>query len=210
LTVKVLDWLGRFHQALAAAPPAGGEWPALESRELARSVAVGLAPVPDGQELAARLEAGIPSQPLGHVARRPQHGDFVLSNLRLPPGGQLGVIDWERFGRVPMPGFDALHFTTYALVCLLAEPRTQAVDPARVIQELLDPGPLGRAVRTPLARYLAAQGYLSTVLPVLVPIYLAAFIAEYGPDRERRRIVATMRDLLSAALARRELAPGSR
>ena len=62
----------------------------------------------------------------------------------------------------------------------------------------------------PLARYLAAQGYLPTVLPVLLPIYLAAFIAEYGADRERRGIVATMRDLLSAALARRELAPGSR
>jgi SAM-dependent methyltransferase len=205
LSGEALDWLGRFHQALAEGPepatPPGG-WPALESQELVAVVARKLERVPGGPPLAQALAERITPVPLGRVARLPQHGDFVLSNLRQLRHRGLGVIDWERFGRVPMPGFDALHFASYSIVCLLADRRSQAVDPARVVAEMLDPGPLGRAVRGPLERYLAAQGFLPDRLPILYPIYLAAFIAEYGSDRERRGIVSTMRDLCGAALGR--------
>jgi hypothetical protein len=135
------------------------------------------------------------------VARVPQHGDFVLPNLRAQPGGALGVIDWERFGRIPMPGFDALLFVTYAIIYLRANLRTQAVDPMRVTRELLDPGPIGAVMRAPLERYLGAQGFRAGVLPVLYPAFLAAFLAEYGPESARGIIVRTMTKLLTTALA---------
>jgi hypothetical protein len=85
---------------------------------------------------------------------------------------------------------------------LLAEPRTMTGDPARVVDEILTPGPLGRAVLAPVEQYLAAQGFDRDVRPVLYPIYLAAFLAEYGADTERRGIVTAMRGLLQAALDR--------
>jgi SAM-dependent methyltransferase len=215
LTEQALSWLTAFHRVLAVPPgvardggrsgasgPEAFEWPELGSHDLLASVAAGLARAPGGSALATALRERIPAIPLGRIVRAPQHGDYGVSNLRQRPGGGLGVIDWERFGRVPMPGFDALHFTSYAILCLLVDPRTQTADPARLVSELLEPGPLGRAVRGPLARYLAAQGFDSGDLPVLYPIYVAAFIAEYGADRERRGIVSAMRALFPAALER--------
>jgi SAM-dependent methyltransferase len=204
LSRQALGWLGDFHRALGATEQENGgreRWPELGSRALAGSIATRLAAVSGCAAMATALVEHIPDCVLGRVALRPQHGDFVLSNLRQRPHGKLGVIDWERFGRVPMPGFDAMHFTSYALVCLLAAPRTQAVDAAEVVHEVLSPGPLGRAVQEPLASYLAEQGFASGSIPVLYPIYLAAFIAEYGFDRERQGIVSTMKRLLEAALA---------
>ncbi|HWN82419.1 MAG TPA: hypothetical protein VNM87_10015, partial [Candidatus Udaeobacter sp.] len=202
LTSRVLDWLATFHRALGdPAADANGGQAELGSRELAALVAARLERVPDGPALAAALVAQTPDRSLGRVAWRPQHGDFVLSNLRQLPAGRLGVIDWERFGRIPMPGFDALHFTSYAIVCLLAEPRTLVVPAEQVVREVLAPGPLGQATRGPLERYLVAQGFEPGCVPILYPIYLAAFLGEYGADRERHGILSTMKRLLAAALA---------
>jgi aminoglycoside phosphotransferase (APT) family kinase protein len=205
LSAQALGWLGKFHQAIAATEPdhhgRGDTARELGSRELAALVATRLVRVPGGPALAAALVEHTPESSLGRVARLPQHGDFVLSNLRQRPHGELGVIDWERFGRVPMPGFDALHFTSYAIVCLLAAPRTQAVDAGAVVREVLTPGPLGQATRGPLERYLGAQGFALGSIPILYPIYLAAFIAEYGGNRERHGILSTMKRLFQAALA---------
>ncbi len=201
-----LNWLGAVHGALArhAAPREdGGEWPLLTGEELADLILARLDParLPKGPELASALVARLRvAPPLGRVARVPQHGDFVLPNLRAQPNGLLGVIDWERFGRVSMPGFDALLFVTYAIICLKANPRTQAVDPAAVTRELLDPGPIGAALRAPLERYLGDQGFRAGMLPVLFPACLAAFVAEYGAERGRGVIVGTMAKLLATAL----------
>jgi SAM-dependent methyltransferase len=205
LAERALAWLGEVHGALArhAGPrEGGGEWPLLTGEELADSVLARLdsARLPNGAELESALGAKLRgAPPLGQVARLPQHGDFVLPNLRAQPVGSLGVIDWERFGRVPMPGFDALLFVTYAIICLKANPRTQVVDPLQVTRELLDPGPIGAVMRAPLERYLSAQGFRAGVLPVLYPAFLAAFLGEYGAERGRGIIVGTIAKLLATA-----------
>ena len=71
----------------------------------------------------------------------------------------------------------------------------------QVVREVLAPGPLGQATRGPLERYLVAQGFEPGCVPILYPIYLAAFLGEYGADRERHGILSTMKRLLAAALA---------
>ena len=203
---RALGWLGEFHGALAEKAlraQEGGEWPSLSGDAMADMVLARFTAVrPESAELAAALGARFRAAPsLGQVARVPQHGDFVLPNLRAQPGGALGVIDWERFGRIPLPGFDALLFATYSIICLRANPRTMAVDPMHVTRELLDPGPIGAVMRVPLERYLGAQGFRAGVLPLLYPAFLAAFLAEYGAESERGIIVRTMTKLLTTALA---------
>jgi hypothetical protein len=161
-----------------------------------------LATLADGADLRRRwAERLAHAGSLGRAVRAPQHGDFVLSNLRFA-GAQAGVIDWERFGRVALPGYDALHFVNYTLICLLADPRTHRVDSGAVLAHFLAPSPLGDPLRAELGRYLALQGLDPDALPLLYLGYLAAFGHEYGAEPARRGIVGTMTALLRADLAR--------
>jgi SAM-dependent methyltransferase len=200
-----LGWLEEFHRRTAPEAVSAGSDPELRGEELARWVTPGLqAALPDGAGLAARLTARlVPLGSLGRVPRPPQHGDFVLSNLRVDGDrSELGVrvIDWERFGRVPMPGFDAIHFVTYVALLLQPDP-WRRLDARAVVRLLFEPGELGQALRAPLARYLAAQGLDPGLLRALLPAYFAAFISEYVIDRPRRGIVSAMGELLRASLA---------
>jgi hypothetical protein len=199
-----LGWLETFHRCVAPGGREGGSARPLAGADLAAEVLPGLArALPGGAELARQVEAELTALgSLGHVTRAHQHGDFVLSNLRLD-GERLSIIDWERFGRVSMPGFDAIHFMTYIAMVLQPSPWGGELDVAAVIGLISDPGRLGKALRAPLDRYLAAQGLDSELLPVLFLAYLAAFIGEYGGDPGRRGIVGTKADLLRAALAER-------
>jgi len=209
LIAAALGWLEEFHRQVTpgAGPGAmsgGSRAPELMGAELAGWVTPGLSrALPDGAALAAKLDARLaPLRSLGAVARPPQHGDFVLSNIRLDGAGEqtrVRVIDWERFGRVPMPAFDALHFVTYIALLLQPDP-WRRLDARAVVRLLLEPGELGRELRAPLARYLDAQGLTIELLPALLPAYLAAFIGEYGSDPGRQGIVSDMGDLLRAAL----------
>lgn len=204
LIATALGWLEAFHRCVA---PGGGEDAKarpLAGADLAEEILPGLArALPDGAELAARVEAELAALgSLGHVTRPPQHGDFVLSNLRLDRE-RLSIIDWERFGRVPMPGFDAIHFVTYVAMLLQPSPWHGQLDVPAVVRLISDPGRLGKALRAPLDHYLAQQGLDPELLPVLFLAYLAAFIGEYGGDPARRGIVGTKADLLRAALAER-------
>ncbi len=196
LIEAALAWLGDFHRQLAPDAPVRE----LSGRELIEMVG-GRAPAALGTELVPRLTGRIGGAgSLGAAVRVPQHGDFVLSNVRLA-GARVGVIDWERFGHVLMPGFDALHLVTYVVICLLADPRTQRVDPEAVLAHLLGPSPLGDALRPPLERYLTAQGLDPDALPTLHAAYLTAFVGEYWTDPARRSIVGTMAALLRTSLA---------
>ncbi len=198
LVAAALGWLADFHRLLAPDAPQRE----LTGSEVAAAGEAYLATLDDGGTLRARFAqrlAGAGS--FGRAVRAPQHGDFVLANLRLA-GKRVGVIDWERFERVALPGFDALHFVNYTVFCLLADPRTHRVDPAVVVAHLLGPSPLGAPLRAELGRYLALQGLDPNALPELYLGYLAAFGREYGAEPARRDIVRTMTALLGAALAR--------
>ena len=198
LVALALAWLTDFHRLLAPDSPARE----LTGSEMAAAGESFLATLADSDALRASWMAQLAGAgSFGRAVRAPQHGDFVLSNLRLA-GTQVGVIDWERFGRVALPGFDALHFVNHVLICLLADPRTHRVDPAAVTAHLLGPSPLGDPLRSALGRYLALQGLDPDALPRLYLGYLAAFGHEYGAEPARRDIVGTMTALLRAALAR--------
>jgi aminoglycoside phosphotransferase (APT) family kinase protein len=198
LVAAALSWLADVHRVLA--PDAAVR--ELIGSELAQTGEAHVAAFGDGADLRARFRdrlAGAGS--LGRAVRAPQHGDFVLSNVRFA-GDQVGVIDWERFGRVGLPGFDALHFVNYTIICLVADPKTHQVDPQAVLAHVLAPSPLGDPLRAELRRYLSGQGLDPDALPLLYLAYLAAFGHEYGAEPERRGIVGTMGALLRAALAR--------
>lgn len=198
LVALALAWLSEFHRVLAPDSPLRE----LLGTELAAASESHVALLPGGPELRARLAARLnPAGSLGRAVRAPQHGDFVLANLRFA-GPAPRVLDWERFGRVMLPGFDALHFVNYTLICLLADPKTHRVDPGAVVAHLLAPSPLGDPLRAELGRYLALQGLDPDALPLLYLAYLATFGHEYGAEPARQSIVGTMTSLLETALAR--------
>ncbi len=209
---SALGWLEAFHRRIEPRGPQNA--PFLSGDDIATWVRPGLAAaLPDGPMLADRIQARLaPIGSLGRVVRSPQHGDFVLSNLRLDDG-RVGVIDWERFGRVPLPGFDAVHFVTYIALLIQPDPWNRPLDPQAVVGSIFDQGRLGNTLRAPLARYLSAQGIPAELFPRLFPSYLAAFIGEYGGDPGRRGIVTAMADLLRVALEESDAAlemPGAK
>lgn len=50
------------------------------------------------------------------IPRLEQHGDFHPLNIIIKPNGDIGIIDWEYYGLIDFPLFDAFYFITCYLV----------------------------------------------------------------------------------------------
>jgi hypothetical protein len=139
------------------------------------------------------------------IRRGPQHGDFALSNVLEADGG-LVVFDWERFGRVELPGFDALHHATY--LSLLAVSDKKGWRPKESVTALLSAGSpgvlgsLGTVIRRPLADCLTSLGFDPDGLDALLALYLLAYAREYGNDWSRRGMMRVVATQLAAVLER--------
>jgi SAM-dependent methyltransferase len=151
-------------------------------------------------ELRAKLAVGWPHAGF-EVLRYPQHGDYAVSHLIELEGPEpiLGIIDWERFGRVSMPGFDTLHFGAYLMLLTISTER--AWRPEAAVEAMLRHGPARDAIRRPMERSLAFLGIDPDVLPILLAVYYLAYAREYGGHRERRRmmelLLAQLRELVA-------------
>jgi hypothetical protein len=128
----------------------------------------------------------------------PQHGDFALSNVLQVDGG-LAVFDWERYGRVELPGFDALHYASYLMLIAVSDRRGWR--PAASVTALLGAGPLGAVVRRPLANCLSSLGFDPDCLDALLGLCYLAYAREYGDDWARRGMMGVVAEQLATVVA---------
>jgi len=129
----------------------------------------------------------------------PQHGDFALNNVVEVDGG-LGVFDWERFGRLDLPGFDALNFATNLTLIAVSDRRQWR--PAESVTSLLSAGALGDVVRHPLAKCLTSLGIDPGCLDALLGLYFLAYAREYGENQARRGMMRVIAEQLATLLER--------
>jgi hypothetical protein len=126
-----------------------------------------------------------------------QHGDFVLPNMLLVDG-DIAVIDWERFGRIRVPYFDAIHFVVHLMLMVVSS--KGGWRPAESVSQFLAPSPTGREARRLLDPYLQSIGIDPAVMPVLLTTSLLAYAREYGSDPRRRGMMLLTAQQLAAAL----------
>ncbi|HEX7190865.1 MAG TPA: phosphotransferase [Thermoanaerobaculia bacterium] len=104
------------------------------------------------------------------------HGDFWAQNLLINDGGEVGVIDWERFAPERPPGFDLFHFPlTYGLNFRW---RQGATDEEKFTNTFLERNRVSLAVRRYLQRFGATSRdfllFLESSRPKLATLFSRA------------------------------------
>jgi len=100
------------------------------------------------------------------------HGDFCGDNI-LENRGQFGVIDWELYDELSIPGYDLLDLSLW---CSFRSEGTGEVEPFNALERLLNGlDPLARKLRQTLGRYAQGMGYPHSVLPSLFTLAWAGY-----------------------------------
>ena len=101
------------------------------------------------------------------------HGDFWAQNLLITEGGEVGVVDWERFEGAGSPDVDLFHFPlTYGLNFRW---RRGATDEEKFANTFLERNRVSVAVRDYLRRFDATSSAFLSFLEGRRPRLAAAF-----------------------------------
>ena len=101
------------------------------------------------------------------------HGDFWAQNLLMNDGGEVGVVDWERFDAVGSPFEDIFHFPlTYGLNFRW---RRGATKEEKFRKTFLERNRVSTAVRDYLRRFRATPQQFRTFLEARDPAFAEVF-----------------------------------
>jgi aminoglycoside phosphotransferase (APT) family kinase protein len=155
---SMIDMVAALHSEVAktTAVPAPDRYARLVSTPL-RAV-VEFAESAKVKEGCAKLAAAVPAEWIAAMPAIPQHGDLFCDNL-LHHQGQWHVIDWESFGTIDLPFYDAL--TLLLSLAGATEKGPEAWD-ATLVQQIPEL----------VQRYANALGLQATAVRQMLPLTL--------------------------------------
>lgn len=131
------------------------------------------------------------SKDLGNPS--PQHGDFWMENIGIDNQNRLIVYDWSSFGKISLPGFDAVHFIITLLVRHYARARDIDAENNFDITTLLFKNNL---CMDWLKKYLPLLGVNPDTLVNYLPAYYAAYIQHNASENVRDKMVSIYKAFL--------------